>query len=165
MNTHVSPKKVNENIEDFAYPASYYCSAPQFADPYWKAQPLANAVQHLMGKLLEFQVDIEKTLCYCNHSHTFDHIVKKVLSGELHFYIYGQSCMLMEVQHYPCHSVYHCFIGAGNTPDLKASEHMFLHHAKILGCKYITQSGREGWVRELKRNGWKHSHSAMWKEV
>lgn len=151
--------------EGIDYPKEYYCSAPQFMPDYWQKQPLANAIAHLMQLMLKFRVDIENTLVYCRHSHTFDHIVKKVLTGELHFYVYRQSALLMEVQRYPEHSVYHCFIGCGNIEDLHASEPIFNEHAKLLGCKYITQSGRIGWVKSLKSRGWEHSHSAMFKPV
>ena len=147
------------------YPDSYICSVPNFMSPKQFMLDRATNIKLIMDRMLNFKLDIEESLLYCNNSHSFDHIVDKVLLGNLHFYSYRQSATIMEVQYYPNHSVYHCFIGCGNLQHLKESEFLYMERAKLQGCRYISQAGRVGWAKALKSQGWQHSCTSMYKDV
>ena len=126
---------------------------------------VAEQMKCLIEDMLKYQLDIESALAYANNSHTFDNVVSQVLSGQMHFYTLPNSYVIMERQTYPQHSVYHCFLAGGDKLEIEDAQPMLMKNAKHLKCKYVTIVGRGGWIRELRKFGWKHQYSVLSKEV
>jgi len=125
----------------------------------------AEIVIDLMQSMLKYRVDIEAALAYANNSHTFDNIVDMVVTGAAHFYPLENSCVLMEIQTFPNHKVYHVFLAGGDKEEILGVHPWMMENAKTLGCKYVSVCGRLGWVKELKRHGWKYQYAILSKEV
>ena len=125
----------------------------------------AEKVMELMQSLLKYRLDIESALNYANNSHSFDNIVDMVVTGAVHFYPLENSYVLMEVQTFPNHKVYHVFLAGGEKEEILDVHPWMLENAKVLGCKYVTICGRLGWVKELKKRGWIYQYAILSKEV
>ena len=126
---------------------------------------LAEKTALLMGEILHWRDGIEDALQYGEHSHTFDDLVGKVLTGQLHFYNYEECCLFMQIVQYPQFKNYHCFLATGNQEALDAAGVDMSRIAREFGCKHLSISGRPGWERRLKVRGWKHVLSTMYLAV
>lgn len=118
-------------------------------------------VQETCENLLKFRVDIEKSLCYDGHSHSFDDIVDKVLEGRLRFYPLKSSFFLMEVEVTPGYSAFHGFLVGGDLEEIMDAIPMMKQEGRDLGCKYASMTGRKGWEPQFKRIGWAQPHITM----
>jgi len=126
---------------------------------------LAGSVIELMRDLLEWQEHIEKAMGHVDNQYSFNDIVASVIRGERHFYKFDGCCVIMQREAYPAYSIYHCFVACGDMQAIKDAEPKINEIAKELGCKYMAISGRTGWPRALKNDGWKHVISVMYKET
>jgi hypothetical protein len=126
---------------------------------------LAGDVITLMHDLLRWQEQIEAAMAHVDNQYTFNDIVASIMRGERHFYKYDRCCVIMQFEEYPAYSIYHCFVACGEMQAIKDAEKDMNERAKALGCKYMAISGRVGWPRALKNDGWKHVLSIMYKET
>jgi len=125
----------------------------------------ANIVIELLQSMLKYYVDIEAALAYANNSHSFDNIVDMVVTGAVHFYPLENSYVIMEVQTFPNHKVYHAFLAGGKKEEILDVHPWMMENAKVLGCKYVSVCGRLGWVKELRNRGWTYQYAILSKEV
>jgi len=130
-----------------------------------KNNNLAGDVVKLMNDMLAWQPQIEKAMAHLDHPYTFNDVVASVLRQERHFYDFEDCCVIMQYEQYPQYSNYHCFIACGKMQAIKDAEPHINEVAKQLGCKHMSISGRIGWPRALKSDGWKHVISVLYKEV
>ena len=75
-----------------------------------------------------------------------------------------KGCIVTEVLQYP-KKVFHVFLGGGDMDQLTDMHSSVIAFAKQLGCKELTMSGRVGWSRALKKHGWEHAHTTLYKEI
>lgn len=115
--------------------------------------------------LRKWRGPIEAALSHAKEPFSFDDVVMMVMRQQLTLYVFDDAIILMELSTYPKWKAFHCFIAAGNMQTIKAAEPMLNTVASALGCKYLSISGRVGWARELKPNGWEHVFSVMYKKV
>jgi len=116
----------------------------------------------LTETLIRYKRGIEAALRHGEHSHSFDDIVRGVLTGQLHFYpLTDTSFAIMERQEYPNLSVYHCFLAGGDLADLVAAQGMISDNGGKLGCTKLTMMGRRGFARALPAHGWRETHVRM----
>lgn len=126
---------------------------------------LTAKLKHTLDQLEKFRVDIEAALSYAEFSHSFDDIVRMVLTETVHFYPLENSFIIMEYHKYPNWTAYHGFLAGGHWEEIMAFQPEMLQIAKALGCKYLSISGRHGWTKVMKEYGWKHQYSVVYKEV
>ena len=126
----------------------------------------ADGVRMVLDILDKHRVDIEKALWYGKHSHTYNDICEKVITGKLIFIPLPNSVMICEVSTQPQHKTFHCFIAAGDLDELSTVGTKQLEDAAIAyECRYISVVGRRGWERTLKKQGWDAPLVVMYKEV
>jgi len=105
--------------------------------------------------LVRYKTQIEAALVHADTSHSFDDIVRGVLTGALHFDpLTKRTCVIMEVQKYPRFSTYHVFLAAGSLDDLIRFQPSMMQNARKLGADRLTLTGRRGFARALKPHGW-----------
>lgn len=98
---------------------------------------------------------IEAALAKGNDTHDFIHIVDGVIAGQFQFWANDTSCVITEVIDYPKKRVLHVFLAGGDLAGIRQIEPNAIEWAKSIGCTDFTLSGRKGWLRELKSDGWK----------
>lgn len=126
---------------------------------------VADKVKRDMEGLLHYKDVIEESLAFNDHSHTFDHVCLMILGGRLELHLFDRCCIIMEVQQFPLYKTYHCFIACGDKEAIFELQDEFIQKARDRGCKYITLSGRQGWMREWGKRGWRHACTTMKLEV
>lgn len=126
---------------------------------------LAVNVMDLMKDLLRWQDHIEDAMRRTGNMYTFDDIVASILRQEKQFYNFDDCFIIMQLDVYPQCKVYHCFLAGGKMQAIKDAESVINDIAKDLGCKAMSISGRTGWPKALKNDGWEHRLSVLHKEV
>lgn len=137
----------------------------EFDFPQPRVMSAAEKSLRLLNSLIFWRNGIEAALEHAMYGYSFDDITTMVMRGELHFFSYPLCCVIMQPQSNPGYSTYHCLVACGSMQAIKDTEPMMRANAAALGCKYMSISGRPGWARELKKDGWDHRFSALFKEV
>lgn len=122
-------------------------------------------MQARIDGLRHWRRNIEIALEHGAHTHTFNDVCDMVLSGRLALFLYPSAFLLMETVSYPQFSVFHCFIAGGDMQAVLDTEADMAEIGKQLGCKYLSFSGRDGWLRVHKNNGWKPVCTTLYKEI
>lgn len=126
---------------------------------------LAEKTMDLLTEILRWRTGIEAALDYAEGSHTFDDVVRKILTNEVHFFAYPDCFLIMQVVLYPQYKNYHCFLAGGNQTALDRARDDMIANARALNCRHMSISGRHGWVRRLASRNWKHVFSTMYLEL
>lgn len=126
---------------------------------------LAQKVIKLMEDLEKWRTEIERGMDKTYNAYSFDDIVASIMRQERHFYEFDGCCIIMQLDELPQYRVYTCFLACGSTEAILAAEPQLTSVAKELGCRYLTISGRAGWARRLKDEGWRHMCSSFCKEI
>lgn len=126
---------------------------------------LAEKTIGLLNEVMRWRDGIEAALSYAEGSHTFDDVVRKILTNEAHFFSYDDCFLIMQLVHYPQYKNYHCFLAGGNQAALDNARDQMIANAKALQCRYLSISGRHGWVKRLVSRNWKHVFSTMYLEL
>lgn len=120
---------------------------------------------HVLTMLKKYQLDIKKALSYSGDAYSFDDIAEGVLQGRYHFYPLPNSFVIMELSEFPNYKVYHTFLAGGDMNEIIGTHPWMKENAKVLGCKYVSVTGRHGWTRKLKAEGWKHMYDTLYLEL
>ena len=98
---------------------------------------------------------IEDALEYSGGTHTFDDIAELIGKGRLQLWPAKKSCIVTEITVYPRKKVLHVFLGGGDLDEILDMHQSVVQWAKDQGCSSLTMTGRKGWVKALKDDGWK----------
>lgn len=81
--------------------------------------------------------------------YTFEDLAERVANGAMQFWPGVSSVILTEVLPFPRKKVLHCFLSAGNQPELAVMGPPILRWARGQGCTEATLYGRPGWERSV----------------
>ena len=98
---------------------------------------------------------IESALEYGGGTHLFSDIVTSIVEGKMHLWPAKDSCLVTEITVFPRKKVLHVFLGGGNLEEIISMHDSVIQWAKDQGCESLTMTGRHGWSKALKKNGWK----------
>lgn len=126
---------------------------------------LAEQVTTLMAIMLRWKPEIESAMHHVYGMYSFNDVVAMVLTQQVQLYEYHNCIILMQVNKFPQFSAYHCFLACGDMQGIKDAEPELNEIAKKLQCKFLSISGRTGWTRALKADGWDHALSTLFKET
>lgn len=108
----------------------------------------------LIQHLRKWRPQIEESLGYAQHSHTFDDVCLMVLQGRLQFFNFPHAFAIMEYKEYPRQKIYHCFLAGGELQSVIDCQYSIIEVARQAGCHAVTLSGRKGWERAFRETGW-----------
>jgi hypothetical protein len=108
---------------------------------------------------------LERALEFAGGTHLFEDIVQAVDEGRMHFWPAEKSCVVTEVVCYPRARAIHIFLAAGDLMEIKDMDETFQEFGRALDAKFITLSGRKGWVKALDDLGYSVSHVSLYKEI
>ena len=103
---------------------------------------------------------IEDALAYGGGTHEYEDIVNSVLEGKMQLWPASQSCLVTEITLYPRKKVCHIFLGGGELQEVLDIYRYVVQWAIDQGCSSLTTTGRKGWARVLKDEGWE-SHLVL----
>lgn len=123
------------------------------------------AMPHPFEDLLRCRDWVEAALSYSGDTHDFVHIFDGVVEGRFQFWSNDECCVVTEIVDYPKKRVLHIFLAGGKLEAIRALEEKAVKWAKQLGCSAFTLTGRKGWEKALKNDGWEYAHTSMIKRI
>lgn len=122
-------------------------------------------MEDLLATMRKHREQIEVALAYGHDAHTFDSVVASIIAGARDLYTLPNAVIIAEVGRYANFSVYHGFIAAGDLNEILAFDDQFIKEGRLRGCKFVSITGRRGWEPTLRKQGWSHDLSILYKEV
>lgn len=108
---------------------------------------------------------IEAALEYTKGTHSVDDIWHGVVEGRFHFWPGEKSAIITDIEIYPMRRVMHIFLAGGDLDELLEMEKSVEAFAKTIGCNSLSISGRRGWLRVFKDDGWQEVCTTIAKEL
>lgn len=108
---------------------------------------------------------IKNALKYAKGAHTLEDIWEGVVKGDFHFWPGEKSAVITELQVYPQRLVMHIFLAGGDLDELLEMEKSIEAFARHIHCNSVSISGRRGWLRIFKRDGWEEICTTITKEL
>jgi hypothetical protein len=134
-------------------------------NPNDRSEGYAARLRGVVQSMEDRRAEIERALVYACGTHTFDQLVRMVVEGHVSFWCLPNGFMISEIINYPNDRHFHVFLAGGVLEELVAMHPDVVPVAQALGCTKITLSGRPGWVRALKEEGWQPHLVTLAKEV
>lgn len=106
----------------------------------------------------------EAALEYTKGTHTIDDIWDGVVQGRYHFWPGEKSAIITDIEVYPQRRVMHIFLAGGDLDELLEMEKSVEAFAQSIGCNSVSISGRRGWLRVFKDDGWQEICTTIAKE-
>jgi len=97
---------------------------------------------------------IEAALEYGGGTHYYEDVVESIVSGKMQLWPAKDSCLVTEITVFPRKKVLHVFLGGGDLDEIIGMHSSVVQWAKAQGCESLTMTGRKGWAKPLKDNGW-----------
>lgn len=89
-------------------------------------------------------------------THRMEDIEKGITEGTYQFWPGQRSALITVIENYPHTRNLHVFLAGGDLDEIRAMQPDLLSWADFHGCDAVTLSGRKGWERALKSQGWAH---------
>lgn len=81
-------------------------------------------------------------------------VQERVNDGRMQFWPGANAAAVTEVQEFPRVKFLNVFLAGGDLEEIKAMVPSFQSWGRYMGCTKLTATGREGWARALKSQGW-----------
>lgn len=98
---------------------------------------------------------------YSDGGHNFDDIALGVLSGRYRLWMRDNGCAVTEILEYPRRRVCNVFLAGGDMQVVKDLQAPCEEYARSQGCTALYLTGRSGWQRALKNDGWEVAQTSM----
>ena len=98
-------------------------------------------------------------------THDLEDIKEGILDGRFQLWPAPKAVLVTEIILYPKCRDLNLFLIGGDLEQVLDMEEAVEAYAKALGCRQLIGSGRPGWVRVLKKRGWKEPIRVMAKEI
>lgn len=119
----------------------------------------------LLNEIMRCRQWIEAALEYSHDTHDFKDIVDAILIGNMQLWSTENSCAVTEVITFPKKKMLHVFLAGGDMGEIRSLTKPAIEWAKGIGCSDMTLTGRKGWTKALKSDGWEDSHVMMIKRI
>jgi hypothetical protein len=108
----------------------------------------------------------ERALAYAGGTHDFvEHVVPMLLDGRAQYWDEGDGAIITELLRYPNYNVINYWLVAGKLEDTLALQPRIERWARMQGCAKAIGIGRPGWLRVLKRYGYRPWGTAFVKDL
>jgi hypothetical protein len=109
--------------------------------------------EHLSG--------IEEALRQGGGTHDLNHVLAAIHLGDAQLWVEGPCVIVTEVIVGPKDKELHFWIAAGTVDEVIDLSNKVMEWGGTIGCTIATLTGRPGWSRALKNEGWGHHMVTM----
>lgn len=109
---------------------------------------------------------ISAALAYTGGTHTIEDVLALIESGRALLLAGERSAMVCEVATFPRMKSFHVWLAGGDLDELRnAADTQLVELARQCGCSQISITGRRGWVRALRDQGYVEKFTTVVKEL
>ncbi len=126
---------------------------------------LATDMIYKLEQIKSWEVEIEKGLLCTDGAYSFNDIVAMTLCGELVFFNFADCFCFCKIVPFPGYNAWHFFLAGGDLQEIIKLKPYFNQIALENDCRKLSFSGRRGWLRALKNEGWQEALCTMHHEV
>lgn len=99
------------------------------------------------------------------NTHTLGDLVEAITDGRMQFWPAERGCAVTEIVVYPRAKSLHIFLAGGDMEQIVDMDSSAAQFARAMGCTGMSISGRRGWAKVLKNNGWTEAQTVLVKEI
>jgi hypothetical protein len=100
---------------------------------------------------------IEAALAHAGGCHTIEDVERGIAEQRYQLWPGKRCALVTEVHEFPRRKLFHIFLAGGDLDELRDMQPWLESFARFLGCSGLTLSGRPGWDRALKGQGWQRA--------
>ena len=108
---------------------------------------------------------IKKALEHCGGTHSLQHVVDRLESGDAQYWEEGSAAIITELRETPNMRVLHFWLATGDLEDVILLSERIIEWGRYVGCQRATLAGRKGWEKVLARNGWSPELVLMGRDI
>ncbi len=109
---------------------------------------------------------LEKALdCGGMRTHSVADVVARIKENKAQFWQRGDGCIVTEITEYPCRKVVNYWLAWGEQQPVLDLQAEIDAWALAEGCTDATLSGRMGWKRVLRPDGWRPLQLSLYKPL
>lgn len=108
-----------------------------------------------MIQIEDYRAQIEAALQHSEGTHTFEDVAQGLVEGRFQAWVNGGSIAVTEIITYPRKRALHCFLAGGKMAEIVEMMPAASDWGRMMGCSSFTVAGRKGWMRALRRYGWR----------
>lgn len=97
---------------------------------------------------------LEAALEYGLGCHTIDDVQAGIEAGKFQLWPGEKCAAVTEVQEFPRAKFFNVFLAGGDLDEIRNMVPWFQSFGRHMGCTKLTATGREGWARALRSQGW-----------
>lgn len=127
-----------------------------------KAEQMHAVLSMLIARRDQIQAALDRQT---GEGFTFDHIFDRVAKQQALFFWNEDSCAVLEVRDFPGERVLHVFLGSGSTEGLVKLYEGVAAWGREISASSMTTLCRMGFLRKLKKHGWKQKQVYLTKEL
>lgn len=126
---------------------------------------LATDLIFKLEQIKSWENEIERGLLCSDGAYSFNDVVAMTLRGELVFFNFDDCFCFCKVVPFPGYNAWHFFLAGGDLESIIKLKSYFMQIARENNCRKLSFSGRKGWIRTLKKEGWHEALHTMHHEV
>lgn len=108
---------------------------------------------------------IAAALEYAGGTHTLQDIEDGIRAGQFLLWPGERGCLVTEIIDFPRKRVLNVWLGGGDMDQLKDMHDSVVAFARYAGCASVTITGRPGWARVWRDQGFAPAHVTLEKEI
>lgn len=108
---------------------------------------------------------IEDALRQGHDGHTVADVLDAIERGDAQLWCNADGVLITEVHHTPRALVLHFWLAAGELHAVIELSNDAMKWGRVIGCTRATLTGRRGWERALRNEGWSFVHTVMGREL
>jgi len=118
---------------------------------------LADKYIAILAGLRDRRELIEASLARTGTGDTFDDITVGVMRNEYHFYPLPNAVVIAQVLQHRHSREYYIYLAGGDLKEILDFQDKLCEAAYNHGCTRLTMTGRKGWAKPLKNQGWRET--------
>lgn len=114
--------------------------------------------------LEKFRPGLEKALALVG-THSMADLVKRVQGGQAQLWVVGEAFIITEIIDYPQKRVLRFWVATGELDACIALSRRIMKWGKRRGCELALLTGRRGWTKPLRKEGWTEKLAVLSQEL
>jgi hypothetical protein len=109
----------------------------------------------IIESFASYQQKLERTLDRMGGLFLPIDLVQAIDAGRMQAFVEGESLAVTQIAQFPRAKVLEVVAAIGDLPDLRVVHDRIVTYAVEIGAGLIQAYGREGWINDAERRGWK----------